>query len=86
MINLEKLQLCLRVVRWNSTYIDGNQLYDQFLCSMPKLKRFTFDIKTRVRNPNSNIELYSNEQIQRSFKESFRSGCFRMLILTHLNL
>ena len=76
MINLEKLQLCLRVVRWNSTYIDGNQLYDQFLYSMPKLKRFTFDIRTIVQNQNANIELLSNEQIQRSFVGKFYQQVF----------
>ncbi|CAF1649810.1 unnamed protein product [Adineta ricciae] len=76
MINLEKLQLCLRVVRLNSNYIDGSQLYDQFLCSMSKLKRFTFDIKTIVRNQNVDIELSSNEQIQRSFVGKFDQQVF----------
>jgi len=76
MINLEKLQLCLRVVRWNLTYIDGNQLYDQFLYSMPKLKRFTFDIRTIVQNQNANIEFLSNEQIQRSFVGKFYQQVF----------
>jgi hypothetical protein len=80
MINLEKLKLCLRVVRLNSNYIDGNQLYDQFLCSMPKLKRFTFDIKTKVQNQNANIELSSNEQIQRSFV-----GKFYQQVLSYVN-
>ncbi|CAF4147158.1 unnamed protein product [Adineta steineri] len=76
MINLEKLKLCLRVVRLNSNYIDGNQLYDQFLCTMPKLKRFTFDIKTTVQNKNADIELLSNEQIQRSFVGKFSQQVF----------
>ncbi|CAF0827637.1 unnamed protein product [Adineta steineri] len=76
MINLEKLKLCLRVVRLNSNYIDGNQLYDQFLCSMPKLKRFTFDIKTTVQNQNADIELSSHEQIQRSFVGKFPQQVF----------
>jgi hypothetical protein len=80
MINLEKLQLCLQVVRLDSTYIDGNQLYDQFLYSMRKLKRFTFDIKTRVRNQNANIELSSNEQIRRSFE-----GKFYQRVFSHVN-
>ncbi len=67
MINLEELQLCLRVVRLNSTYISGNQLYNQFLVYMSKLKKFTFDIKTKVRNQNVNIKLPLNEEIQHSF-------------------
>lgn len=67
MINLEELQLYLRVIRFDSTYIDGNQLYDQFLVYMTKLKKFTFDIKTKVQNQNVNVELPSNEEIQSSF-------------------
>jgi hypothetical protein len=67
MINLEELQLFLRVQRFDSTYIDGNQLYSQFLVYMTKLKKFTFDIKTKVRNQNVNIKLPSNEEIQSSF-------------------
>ena len=67
MINLEELRLCLRVGRLDSTYIDGNQLYNHFLIYMSKLKKFTFDIKTKVRNENVNIKLPSNEEIQRSF-------------------
>jgi hypothetical protein len=57
MINLEELQLYLRIVRFDSTYIDGNQLHDQFLVYMTKLKKFTFNMKTKVRNRNVNIEL-----------------------------
>jgi hypothetical protein len=67
MINLEELQLCLRVVRCDSTYIDGNQLYDQFLVYMTRLKKFTFDIKTKVQNRNVRIGLPSNEDVQHSF-------------------
>ncbi len=46
MINLEELQLYISVERYNSTYIDGIQLYDQFLVYMTQLKKFTFNIKT----------------------------------------
>jgi len=43
---------------------------------MPKLKRFTFDIKTTVQNQNADIELSSNEQIQRSFVGKFYQQVF----------
>jgi hypothetical protein len=67
MINLEELRLYLSVERFNSTYIDGIQLYDQFLIYMTQLKKFTFHIKTRVYQTNVSVELPSNEDIQRSF-------------------
>ena len=67
MVNLDELQLYLRVVRYNSTYIDGNQLYDQFLVYMTKLKKFTFDINTKVVNENADSQLPSNEDIEQSF-------------------
>ena len=68
MRNLRVLRLYLRVVRNDSTYVDGIQLYDQFLHRMTHLTRFTFDIKTRVFNENVRIELPSNEDIQRTFR------------------
>jgi hypothetical protein len=67
MINLEELKLYLLVLRCDSNYIDGIQLYDQFLIHMTQLKKFTFNIKTRVDNDNVTVELPSNEDIQRSF-------------------
>ncbi len=42
MINLEELELYLSVERFDSTYIDGIQLYDQFLIYMTQLNKFTF--------------------------------------------
>jgi hypothetical protein len=67
MINLEELQLYLSVGRFDSTYIDGIQLYDQFLIYMTQLNKFTFSIKSVVCNSNVRVELPSNEDIQRSF-------------------
>jgi hypothetical protein len=67
MINLEELQLYLVVARIDGTYIDGIQLYDQFLIHMTQLNKFTFNIKTNVWNKNVRIELSSNEDIERSF-------------------
>jgi hypothetical protein len=68
MINLEELMLLLSVIRPDSSYIDGTQLYDQILMYMPRLNKFTFSINTGVYNRDtSRINLSSNEDIQRSF-------------------
>ncbi|CAF0898444.1 unnamed protein product [Rotaria sordida] len=67
MINLEELKLYLTVGRFNSIYIDGIQFYDQFLMYMTQLNKFTFNIRTDVYNKNVDVELQSNEDIQRSF-------------------
>ncbi|CAF3727523.1 unnamed protein product [Rotaria sp. Silwood1] len=67
MINLEELILFLSVIRFDSTYIDGIQLQDEVLIYMPRLKKFTFSIDTRLFNNNIKIDLRSNEEIQRSF-------------------
>ncbi|CAF4044574.1 unnamed protein product [Rotaria sordida] len=67
MINLEELKLYLTVVRSGSTYIDGIQLYEQFLIYMTQLKKFTFNITTIVSFRTVRLKLQSNEDIQRSF-------------------
>ncbi|CAF3806107.1 unnamed protein product [Rotaria sordida] len=67
MINLEELKLYLLVGRFNSSYIDGIQLYDQFLIYMTQIKKFTFNIKSMVYNSDVSVKLPSNEDIQRSF-------------------
>jgi hypothetical protein len=67
MINLEELKLYLSVIRFDSTYIDGVQLYEQVLIYMTQLNKFTFSIDTTVDEENVRLELASNEDIQRSF-------------------
>jgi hypothetical protein len=69
MINLEELKLYLQVRRIDMNYIDGYQLYDQFLMNMTQLKKFTFYIKTEVAVDvdTHRFNLPSNEDIQRSF-------------------
>lgn len=67
MINLEELKLYLSIARHNSSYIDGIQLYDQFLIYMAQIKKFTFDIKSRVYNDHVKVKLPSNQDIERSF-------------------
>ena len=67
MINLGQLQLQLLVFRLNSNYLDGIQLYEQFLIYMTQLTEFTFNIKTDVSVEDAIVGLQSNEDIQRSF-------------------
>ncbi|CAF1600543.1 unnamed protein product, partial [Rotaria magnacalcarata] len=71
MLNLEELTLCLSVVRNNSTYVDGDELYDDVLKYMPRLNKFTFNIHTYVSCYRS-IDLPSNIDIRNSF---IRRGC-----------
>jgi hypothetical protein len=66
MSNLEELTLFLMIKRYDSTYIDGTQLYNQILIHMPRLNKFTFSINTLVCNRYVNITLPSNNDIQRS--------------------
>ncbi len=67
MINLEELTLYLLIKEADSTYIDGIQLYDRILIDKLQLKKFSFSIKTLVINKKTQIDLPSNEDIQRSF-------------------
>jgi len=67
MINLEELILFLSVIRTDSNYIDGIQLYDDILINMPRLNKFTFNIDTCVVKKNIGIAFSSNEDIQRTF-------------------
>jgi hypothetical protein len=67
MINLEELILFLSILRVDSSYVDGIQLYDDILIYMPLLKKFTFSIDTSVLCKNVKLNLPSNEDIQRSF-------------------
>jgi hypothetical protein len=67
MVNLEELILFLSILRVDSTYIDGTQLYDDILIYMPCLNKFTFNIDACVLCKNTKITLPLNEDIQRSF-------------------
>ncbi|CAF4944711.1 unnamed protein product [Rotaria sp. Silwood1] len=42
MLNLEELTLFLSIIRNESTYIDGTQLYYDFLINIPRLNKFIF--------------------------------------------
>ncbi|CAF3600524.1 unnamed protein product [Rotaria socialis] len=66
MVNLEELTLYLSVVRNNSTYVDGDELYDDVLKYMPRLNKFIFNIHTYVAGYRS-INLPSNIDIRNSF-------------------
>ena len=67
MLNLEELTLFLSVIRTESTYIDGTQLYDEVLSHMPRLNKFTFSIHTHLINNNVRMDLPSNDDIRNSF-------------------
>ncbi|CAF1190786.1 unnamed protein product [Adineta steineri] len=67
MINLEELILFLTVIRTDSTFIDGTELYDQVLVHMSQLNKFIFSINTNVLIENNEIDIPSNEHIQDSF-------------------
>ena len=67
MENLEELNLSLSVLRLDSTYLDGIQLYDHFLIYMRQLNKFTFNIKTAVVSSNARDDLPSNKDVQNSF-------------------
>jgi hypothetical protein len=67
MINLKELTLFLPAIKDRASYIDGIQLHNEILISMPQLKKFTFSINTFVFNDNIEMNLPSNEDIQRSF-------------------
>ncbi|CAF3552388.1 unnamed protein product [Rotaria socialis] len=68
MLNLEELDLQLNNVYRNKGFIDGNSLKEDIVNYMTQLNKFAFNIRTF--NPSSNlINLPSNEDIQRTFKE-----------------
>jgi hypothetical protein len=69
MLNLEEMTLFLSIVRTESTYIDGKQLYDEVLIHMPRLKKFIFSIHTYITNYDTRIDLPSNNDIRNTFIE-----------------
>jgi hypothetical protein len=71
MSNLEKLFLNLPIGR-NTPYrsfIDGNYLKNDIINHMPMLKKFVFSIHSIISNFENSIDLPSNEDIQRTFKD-----------------
>lgn len=68
MINLRELKLYLRIIRHNSIYIHGSELYAQFLVVMRRLRKFTFDIRTKVHNTGVSIELPRSKDIPRHYR------------------
>jgi hypothetical protein len=71
MFNLEKLDLYLAICCKNGL-IDGNSLKKNIINHMPKLNKFTFNIRSTVRLDNQ-INLLSNEDIQYTFND-FRNN------------
>ena len=67
MINLEELILYLTVIRHDSTYVNGVNLYNEILIYMSQLNKFTFSIDSYVANESIVTNFSSNEDIQKSF-------------------
>jgi hypothetical protein len=67
MINLKELTLFLSVLILNGTYVDGIELHNEILIYIPQLNKFTFSIHTFDINNDIEMNLPSNEDIQRSF-------------------
>lgn len=67
MINLETLILFLSVIRVDSTFIDGLQLNSQVLMHISHLQKFNININTGVLIKTNQINVPSNEDIQRTF-------------------
>ncbi|CAF1288616.1 unnamed protein product [Adineta steineri] len=67
MINLEELILFLTVIRTDSSFIDGTELYDQVLVHMSHLNKFIFSINTDVFIENNEMDVPLSEDIQNSF-------------------
>ncbi|CAF1515223.1 unnamed protein product [Adineta steineri] len=67
MINLEELLLFLSVIRTDSTFIDGTELYDEVLVHMSQLNKFIFSVNTSVFIENNEMDVPLSEDIQNSF-------------------
>ncbi|CAF0910860.1 unnamed protein product [Rotaria sordida] len=67
MLNLEKLDLQLVVYR-NKGFINGNDFKEDIINHMPRLNKFTFNIRLFNRCPDQ-INIPSNENIQYTFKD-----------------
>ncbi|CAF3668400.1 unnamed protein product [Rotaria socialis] len=66
MSNLEELSLQISVRRLRSTYIDGYQLYNDFLKYLTKLNKFNFNIHSYITSGIEN-NILSNNDIRNSF-------------------
>jgi len=64
MSNLEKLALTL-VIEHEERFIDGNNLKNDIVNHMPRLKEFIFNIRTIIKL-NNQLHLPSNEDIKRT--------------------
>ena len=66
--------LFLSVIRTESTYFDGNQLYEEVLNYMLRLNKCILSINTQISNKRVEIDLPSNNRIWNSFiKRGFQS-------------
>lgn len=66
MFNLEKLDLFLIIICKNG-FVDGNNLKENIINQMLKLKSFTFNIRSTIHLNNHQTNLLSNQDIQNTF-------------------
>jgi hypothetical protein len=72
MPNIEQLSLYLIIGRSyapSNSFVDGNYLKKDITCHMPKLKNFVFSIHSVISDLDFSINLPSNQNIQRTFKD-----------------
>ncbi|CAF3150249.1 unnamed protein product [Rotaria sp. Silwood2] len=72
MSNIEQLSLYIIIDRLYDPYnsfVDGDNLKKDIICHMPKLKNFVFSIHSIINHLDFSINLPSNQDIQRTFKD-----------------
>lgn len=67
MLNLEKLALALLIDR-EERFVDGNDLKNNIVNHMPRLREFTFNIRSTIKLDNQ-IHLPSNEDMQHTLTD-----------------
>ena len=65
MFNLEGFTLQLVVLRIGSTYINGDQLYDEVINYLPRLHQFISSIHTQIYDNRFELDLLPNDNIRK---------------------
>ena len=69
MSDLEDLTLFLPIRRQDSTFMDGNQLYNDVLSSMTRLQKFSFSIQTQLINQDIGMFLSTSRLLICSYSK-----------------
>jgi hypothetical protein len=67
MRNLQELTLFLSIFKIDGTHIDGIELHNEILIYMPQLNKLAFSIHTGIISDDIEMNLPTNEDIERSF-------------------